>query len=140
RTRLRAARLEERRDQGRFAASQRRARQRVFPGILRRADTDQPRAHARAAADCRRLRRRADATRSRYHARRCDPASIRRRRKANASGAVKPNTYNIKSFNSRRSPVFARGGMIATAQPLASLAGMRMMLRGGNAFDAAVAA
>jgi L-alanine-DL-glutamate epimerase-like enolase superfamily enzyme len=47
---VRAARVEERRDQGRVAAPERRARHRVLPGILRRRDADQPAADARAHA------------------------------------------------------------------------------------------
>ena len=39
-----------------------------------------------------------------------------------------------------RSPVFARNGVIATSQPLASAAGLQVLQEGGNAIDAAVTA
>src|SRR4051812_6241382 len=39
-----------------------------------------------------------------------------------------------------RSAVLARHGAIATSQPLASAAGLRVLQQGGNAFDAAVTA
>ncbi len=43
-----------------------------------------------------------------------------------------------KQFPSRRSGVLARHGMVATSQPLAAMAGLRVLLEGGNAADAAV--
>jgi gamma-glutamyltranspeptidase/glutathione hydrolase len=42
-------------------------------------------------------------------------------------------------FNSRRSPVFSKNGMVATSQPLAVQAGLQILSLGGNAADAAVA-
>ena len=42
-------------------------------------------------------------------------------------------------FNSRRSVVQARRGMVATSQPLGAMAGLRILMEGGNAVDAAVA-
>lgn len=43
-------------------------------------------------------------------------------------------------FSSQRMPVMACNGLVATSQPLAAQAGLRMLQNGGNAIDAAVAA
>ena len=42
-------------------------------------------------------------------------------------------------YTSTRIPVFARN-VVSTSHPLATQAGLRMMLKGGNAVDAAIAA
>lgn len=56
--------------------------------------------------------------------------------------SVTMNGYdrNARSVHGGRSPVLARNGMISTSQPLAAAAGLRILQKGGNAVDAAVAA
>ncbi len=49
------------------------------------------------------------------------------------------STPDLDRFTSRRSTVYANGGIVATSQPLAAGAGVELLREGGNAFDAAVA-
>ncbi|OFW77708.1 MAG: gamma-glutamyltransferase [Alicyclobacillus sp. RIFOXYA1_FULL_53_8] len=42
-------------------------------------------------------------------------------------------------YASQRTTVYGRNGMVATSQPLAAQAGLRILLQGGNAIDAAIA-
>jgi len=46
---------------------------------------------------------------------------------------------DLDRFNSRRSTVYGKRGIVATSQPLAAQAGIQILRDGGNAFDAAVA-
>ncbi|NBD25700.1 gamma-glutamyltransferase family protein [Paenibacillus glycinis] len=51
-------------------------------------------------------------------------------------------TFDLTNYPypSRRTAAVARKGMVATSQPLASQAGLRVLQQGGNAIDAAIAA
>jgi len=56
------------------------------------------------------------------------------------AAAQAPGDRPAANPRSTRSVVYARHGMIATSQPLATAAGLRVMEEGGNAIDAAVTA
>jgi gamma-glutamyltranspeptidase/glutathione hydrolase len=57
-----------------------------------------------------------------------------------ASSAQLPGDRPAANPRATRSVVMARNGLIATSQPLASAAGLRVLQQGGNAIDAAVTA
>jgi gamma-glutamyltranspeptidase/glutathione hydrolase len=52
----------------------------------------------------------------------------------------RPGDRPAANTHSTRSAVLGRNGMIATSQPLASAAGLKVLMDGGNAIDAAVTA
>ena len=58
----------------------------------------------------------------------------------NVSERPRPGDRPADNPQSTRSVVMGRRGMIATSQPLASAAGLKVLQDGGNAVDAAVAA
>ena len=53
---------------------------------------------------------------------------------------LRPGDRPFGHITATRSPGSGRRGMIATSQPLASAAGLRVLQDGGNAIDAAVTA
>ena len=57
-----------------------------------------------------------------------------------APARARPGDRPAANPNATRSAVLGRNGMIATSQPLASAAGLKVLQDGGNAIDAAVAA
>ena len=56
----------------------------------------------------------------------------------NNDGTLKFNPMDYP-YGSRRSVIYAKRGMVCTAQPLAAQAGLRILQAGGNAIDAAIA-
>ncbi|AXR78043.1 gamma-glutamyltransferase [Natrarchaeobaculum sulfurireducens] len=48
------------------------------------------------------------------------------------------DSVDLDRFDSRRSTAYANRGLVATSQPLAAQAGLEILRKGGNAFDAAV--
>src|SRR5688572_25754241 len=55
------------------------------------------------------------------------------------SGESKPYRLDAHHYPTRRVPLFASRGVVATSEPLAAQAGVSILQRGGNAVDAAIA-
>ena len=70
-----------------------------------------------------------------YHFRALCPAAA-----LTAHDLPRPGDRPAANIHSTRSVVMGRNGMIATSQPLASAAGLKVLQEGGNAIDAAVTA
>ena len=58
----------------------------------------------------------------------------------NSQKPAEPDEHRSVDWASTRPIVSGLGGVISSGHPLVSMAGMRMLLSGGNAFDAAAAA
>src|SRR5918994_4589580 len=56
------------------------------------------------------------------------------------TGRIHEIEHHTTEWATTRPVVSGTGGVIASGHPLVSMAGMRMLLAGGNAFDAAAAA
>src|SRR5437764_11443480 len=74
------------------------------------------------------------------HARRSVVVALAVLTMMNISNAQAPGDRPAANPRSTRSVVLGRNGMIATSQPLASAAGLKVLQDGGNAIDAAIAA
>src|SRR5437764_5297866 len=74
------------------------------------------------------------------HARRSVVVALAVLTMMNISNAQAPGDRPAPNPRGTRSVVMGRHGMIATSQPLASAAGLRVLQDGGNAIDAAIAA
>ncbi|HEY5953073.1 MAG TPA: gamma-glutamyltransferase, partial [Terrimicrobiaceae bacterium] len=51
----------------------------------------------------------------------------------------KPSALSMELFHSRRAPIYATHGIVASSQPLAAQVGLQVLTEGGHAVDAALA-